>query len=246
MKKDEFENWADDVTAEMVNNLNHNIMMEHIEYVELGIRPFDIDYLRALQIRAEQTPEGDYLKPSILINTAITYAAIYHKDQTRKGKRTPYISHPLQVGEILSRVTDDEQVIAAGILHDTIEDTPLTYQDIEDMFGKVVAGMVNDVTEQDKSLSWDARKQQALDHIANMSYGSQLVKAADVIQNFTEQLIDYQEIGDELFTRFKAPKEKQFTRYGNLIKELQKTWAENPLLPDLIETYETFSAAANS
>src|SRR5687768_16215143 len=96
---------------------------------------------------------------------AIKFAIKVHQGQTRKGKDETYIVHPLAVGLILSRVTSDEDIIIAGILHDTIEDCKpygsITKELIVKEFGENVAEMVNDSTEQDKSLPWDERKRLA-------------------------------------------------------------------------------------
>lgn len=164
---------------------------------------------------------------------AIRFAIKAHGTDTRKGKEEQYITHPLSVGLLLSSVGAEEDVVIAGILHDTIEDTHVTYADIEKIFGKSIADMVNDVTEQDKGLPWGERKQLALAHIAHMSHGSLLVKTADVLHNMRDQIEDYKIEGDAMFRRFNAPKEAQRERYQKLVKELKKHSKNNPLLPTL-------------
>lgn len=167
------------------------------------------------------------------LQKAIDSAIKAHLGQTRKGKQVPYILHPLTVGLILSKVGAEEDVIVAGILHDTIEDTDMTYEDIEKEFGENVAKVVNDVTEQDKSLPWVERKRLALEHIKEMMHDSLLVKSADVLHNMTDLIRDYEEEGEKVFKRFNAPREHQIERYKNLIRELRTSWPKNPLLPDL-------------
>lgn len=181
--------------------------------------------------------------PTIMIYThqiqkAISMAIKAHHGQTRKGTETPYVTHPLSVGLILARAGALEDVIIAGILHDTIEDGDITKEDIEKEFGESIANIVNDVTEQDKSLPWMERKQQALEHVSEMGKDSLLVKSADVLHNLQNTLSDYKETGDELFKRFNAPKEAQLTRYGKLIYALKDAWKDNPLLPDLESVYQ--------
>ena len=168
---------------------------------------------------------------------AINFATIAHSGQTRKGKPdVPYITHPLAVGILLAKVGSDEDVIIAGILHDTIEDTDVTKAEIVNEFGIDVAQMVNDVTEQDTYLPWADRKRLALEHVPLMSHGSLLVKSADVLHNMTDQLIDYKIEGDSMFKKFHAPKEKQKERYIKLVTALDKAWPANPLLPGLKQT----------
>lgn len=167
------------------------------------------------------------------LQKAINVAVKCHKKAFRKGKDVPYLVHPLTVGLILSQVTKNEDIIIAGILHDTVEDTEMTIKELEKEFGKNVSRMVNDVTEQDKSLSWEIRKKLALEHIKHMKKDSLLVKSADVLQNLTDQIEDYKIEGDKMFKRFNSPKDKQLKRYNNLILEFKKAWKENPLLPNL-------------
>lgn len=169
------------------------------------------------------------------IQHAIEFAEQVHRGQTRKGKGMAYIIHPLAVGLILARAGVGEEIIIAGILHDTIEDSDgrITKENIEQEFGSRVSEMVNDVTEQDKNLPWEERKRLAREHIAEMSKDSLLVKSADTVQNLTEIGRDLEKEGDEIFERFNAPKEKQLEVYAKLVGAIASTWPENPLLPDL-------------
>lgn len=167
---------------------------------------------------------------------AISFAIIAHSGQKRKGKEVSYIMHPLSVGLLLSSSGAEGNVVIAGILHDTIEDTKVTYEEISDKFGKRVADMVNDVTEQDKSLPWTERKKQALEHVKDMSEDSVLVKTADVLHNMNDQLEDYKKEGEEMFERFNAGKEAQLDRYAKLVAALKKRKIKNPLISDLKST----------
>jgi len=184
--------------------------------------------------------EGHTMFFSPLIHKACELATRIHELDThkkRKGKDIPYITHPLTVGLILGRVSLDENIIAAGILHDTIEDCEpygsITKEYLEKQFNTNVARMVNDVTEQDKTLSWMERKMAALDHIKDMKHDSLLVKSADVLHNLSELNEDIENRGAEVFSSFNASKEDTLLRYQKLIPEIAKAWPENPLLPDL-------------
>ncbi|MDO8657603.1 MAG: HD domain-containing protein [Candidatus Levybacteria bacterium] len=171
------------------------------------------------------------------LQKAIKFAIKVHQGQTRKGKDESYIVHPLAVGLILARVTNDEDIIIAGILHDTIEDCKpygsITKELIVKEFGENVAEMVNDATEQDKSLPWIERKRLALEHIPQMSEGSLLVKSADVLHNMVDQIADYKVDGDAMFEKFNAGKDKQLKRYENLVEKINKSYPNNPLGEDL-------------
>ncbi len=170
------------------------------------------------------------------IRFSIKTHEIYQK-QKRKGKNIPYITHPLSVGLILSRSGTSEEVIIAGILHDTIEDSipekKVTREMLEKRFGEEVASLVASVSETDKSLSWEERKKEALAHIGTFSHGSLLVKSADIISNTSELLDDVEREGEEVFARFNAPKEKILTQYLRVIATILERWKENPLADDL-------------
>ncbi len=175
------------------------------------------------------------------IQHAIRFAIKTHEGyqkQKRKGKDVPYITHPLAVGLILTTAGAPEDVIIAGILHDTIEDSieekkPLMPQLIEERFGKEVLNLVMSVTEQDKNLSWDERKAEALKHVKTFSNDSLLLKSADIISNVSETLVDYTKEGEEIFERFHAPKEKIIESHINMINAILNKWPLSPLADDL-------------
>jgi hypothetical protein len=161
---------------------------------------------------------------------------VYQK-QKRKGKEIPYITHPLAVGIILAGTGADEDVVCAGILHDTIEDSipekKVDFDMLKERFGEEVAGMVLDVTETDKNLPWDERKRLAQEHIKTFSHNSLLVKTADMVSNFSELLDDHRDVGDEVFLRFNAPKAKMIKNALETATVILDSWPENPLADEL-------------
>ncbi len=171
------------------------------------------------------------------IQKAISFATKVHQGQFRKGKETAYITHPLAVGLSLSQAGADEDTIVAGILHDTIEDsTPenkVSQVMLEESFGKEVAQLVASVTEFNKELSWEVRKQQAYEHIKTFSTNSLLVKSADIISNTSDLVEDYEIGGDEVFARFNASKEKILQHYLRVIAAIIEKWSANPFAEDL-------------
>lgn len=121
---------------------------------------------------------------------AANFAATKHRDQRRKDREaSPYINHPLALAYVLTNevggVIDEEEVIAAALLHDTIEDTDTSYQEIIELFGDSVLSMVLEVTD-DKSLTKAARKQQQIDHAPRLSNGAKLIKLADKTCNLRD------------------------------------------------------------
>lgn len=163
---------------------------------------------------------------------------LYQK-QKRKGKDVSYISHPFTVGFILTKAGASEDVIIAGLLHDTIEDSiaerKVTYDMIAERFGNHVADLVESVTEKDKELSWEERKVRALERVETYSRESVLVKSADLISNMVELMYDYKKEGEVVWGRFGGPKEKKLDNTLRLISALVKQWPDSPLVPDLID-----------
>jgi len=179
-----------------------------------------------------------------LLNKAVHFAASVHRTQKRKGSDIPYITHPLAVSLILSRVTDNEDVITAGILHDTIEDCEpygsVTKDLLEQVFNFEIAQLVNDLTEQDKTLPWATRKAAALAHISRMRHDALLLKTADVLQNLTDLVEDIRTKGVGAFDKFNASKEDTIARYKKLEETFSRVWPENPLLPDFQKVMKEF------
>ena len=109
-------------------------------------------------------------------------------------------------------------------------------------FGATVAELVESVTEVSKSVPWDERKREALDHIDTFSNDSVLVKSADIIANNAETLEDHAVGGDVVFERFSEPKEKTVGHSLRVIEKLLAKWPESPLAADLAGMAERLSA----
>jgi|SRR5215213_2529536 len=121
---------------------------------------------------------------------AAGFAAKKHRNQKRKGADgEPYINHPLEVANLLANVgkVEDCEVLIAALLHDTIEDTGTTEEEITGLFGAKVCGMVREVTD-DKSLPKAERKQMQVEHAPHLSPGAKLIKLSDKISNITDIL----------------------------------------------------------
>ena len=119
---------------------------------------------------------------------AASFAAEKHTKQKRKGSDgQPYINHPLEVASLLANVgrVDDVDIIIAGLLHDTVEDCGVSYDEIKERFGKIVAGYVTEVTD-DKSLPKAERKQLQVEHAPHLSRGAKQIKLADKISNIRD------------------------------------------------------------
>ncbi len=128
------------------------------------------------------------LKPNsavAIVLAASAFAAHKHRDQRRKGAdASPYINHPIAVANVLANEAGitDPTILAAALLHDTIEDTATTPQELEAEFGAQIAAVVAEVTD-DKSLPKQERKRLQIEHAATLSEQAKLVKLADKICN---------------------------------------------------------------
>lgn len=120
---------------------------------------------------------------------ALNFAARKHSDQRRKGAQAePYINHLIEVADLLARAGADEETLLAGILHDTVEDTETTYDELKREFGENVADIVMECTD-DKSLEKQVRKQLQVEHAPHKSASAKMVKMADKISNLRSILL---------------------------------------------------------
>lgn len=154
------------------------------------------------------------------LNEAILYAAQQHSCQLRKGTNLPYIVHPMEVLNILSRMNAHEELLMAGVLHDVVEDTDATIEDIAARFGDTVAELVNAHTEQHKDLPWWERKLKSIEHLRTAPQDVKLLILADKLSNLRSMAHDYNNIGDRLWDRFCADKTMQAKYYGMSIEAL--------------------------
>jgi guanosine-3',5'-bis(diphosphate) 3'-pyrophosphohydrolase len=136
-------------------------------------------------------PEG-IISDIALVLRAAEFAAKKHRKQHRKGKKQrPYIGHCIEVARILADIggVEDPDVLAAAFLHDTVEDTTATPEEIRERFGPAVEQMVLELTD-DKSLQKDERKRLQVEHASTLSPGAKLIKLADKISNVREICTD--------------------------------------------------------
>jgi (p)ppGpp synthase/HD superfamily hydrolase len=146
---------------------------------------------------------------------AIEFAAKAHHGQFRKGTKLPYIIHPLGVAQILIEYACSEEVVIAGLLHDTMEDTPVKLNDIEERFGARIGELVAAVSE-DKSKSWEERKQHTLNYLKTAPLEVLLLACADKLHNIKTIQEDYDKLGETLWTRFNRSRSKQKWYYQSL------------------------------
>jgi len=180
------------------------------------------------------------------IQKAINMAAEKHLNQKRKNTGYPFVVHPFSVGFILSEFTNDEDIIAAGLLHDVLEDAEnYTFLDMKNDFGLRVAEIVKESSEEkypkgikDKKITWETRKKQKLRQLKNASKEALMVSAADKIHNLKSIIRNYGKQGEKIWTKFNAPPEKKYWYYkeavgiitkrldGKISRDLEKIYNE--------------------
>ena len=171
---------------------------------------------------------------STLLDKAIIFAVKAHANTERRGKGFPYIVHPMEAVEIVATMTTDQELLAAAALHDVVEDTDVTVDEIRKEFGDRIAKLVD--AESDKfeagkteEESWHERKQAAIDRLAAATHDAKIVALGDKLSNMRAIARDYQDIGDKLWERFHAkdPKDHEWHYRGlaGALKELDNTYA---------------------
>ena len=142
------------------------------------------------------------------IDDAIKFAVDAHKGQVRKLGGLPYIFHPTEVAQIVAQMTTDEDVIAAAILHDTVEDTKTTFEEITNLFGERVAKLVGLETEdkrenEDKAATWRIRKEEALEKLANETdISAKMICLGDKLSNIRSLYRNHLVQGEEMWNTF--------------------------------------------
>lgn len=154
----------------------------------------------------------------LLVKRALDWATVWHREQRRKypNAQVPYASHVAGVVAILSRHGLPEDVVAAGALHDVMEDCGVTFDDLAEKFGERVATLVRHVSEEDKSLPWEERKKRYVEHFATKPWDAQAISLADKIDNFESILVCAKYHGDP-WPMFKRGKEAQIARFDALL-----------------------------
>ena len=165
-----------------------------------------------------------------LVDKAIIFATNAHKNSERRAKAFPYIIHPLEAMAIVATMSNDSELLAAAVLHDTVEDTNVTIEDIRREFGDRVANIVaKESVMDDGKMTWKERKQMTINHVKKASLDSKIVALGDKLSNMRAIYNDYQDIGDKLWERFHCQNKKEVGWYykslGEALSELKNSHA---------------------
>ena len=182
-----------------------------------------------------------------LLDRAIVFAVQAHHNTERRGKSFPYIVHPMEAVEIVATITPDQELLAAAALHDTIEDTDVTVEQIREAFGERVAELVHAESDQftegvSEEDSWHDRKQAAIDRLAAASHDAKIVAMGDKLSNMRAIWRDYQVKGDELWNIFhvkdKASHEWHYRGLAASLSDLSDTFAYQEFVRLIDEVFE--------
>lgn len=166
-----------------------------------------------------------------LLNHALSFAARAHAHQKRKGTAVPYIVHPVGVMLVLMEFEVQEpELLAAALLHDTVEDTATTLEDLRREFGAPIASIVEGCSEPDKDDGWENRKRHTIEYLKTARREILLVSAADKLHNLRSMVLDEAQMGVELWTRFKRGRAQTGWYYRELAHSLGvSALAQHPL-----------------
>jgi (p)ppGpp synthase/HD superfamily hydrolase len=153
-------------------------------------------------------------------NDAVTWALDLHANHLRKGTMIPYVSHLMAVTAIVLEAGGTKAEATAAILHDAVEDTKATFDDIRERFGDEVAMIVEGCTDADviPKPPWKERKLAYISHLKDVPESVLIVSMADKYHNANAILADYRDIGDELWNRFNGGREGTLWYYEELAK----------------------------
>lgn len=160
---------------------------------------------------------------SLLIEKAMALALRAHEGQMRKDAPTPYIVHPVHVAILLARHGFSDDVIAAGLVHDVVEDTSVSANELRETLGDVVADLVAPVTHDD-SLPWLEKKKAYIEAVRGASDDVKAISVADKIANAESLLTAYAREGSSVWRYFNAVKEKKIWFEEAMLAMLQESW----------------------
>ena len=142
-----------------------------------------------------------------MLNKAIVFAVERHKGAFRKGTKIPYITHPLEALSIGATITNDLELLSACVLHDTLEDTNTTFNEIKEKFGLRVAKLVYFDSENKREgvspeKTWEIRKNETLKRLETANRDEQIIVLSDKLSNLRAIFRDYKDSGEKFWDRF--------------------------------------------
>lgn len=168
------------------------------------------------------------MKKESLIDRAAEYATQCHAGQVRKGTGIPYILHPMEAATICLSFTDDLEVITAALLHDVVEDTDASIDEVRELFGERVAMLVAGESEDKReglppATTWRLRKEESIERLrCAKDPGTRVVCLGDKLSNIRSIQRDHDSLGEELWQRFNQKDPAEHAWYHRTIADLLK------------------------
>lgn len=175
---------------------------------------------------------------------AVRFAVEAHSGTERRGKGYPYLIHVMEAAAIVATITNDQEMLAAAILHDTVEDTDVTIEQIRDVFGERVAMLVqHETAPMDSQLSWRERKTAQVRQLATAPYDCKVVALGDKLSNMRGIAWDYRQTGDKVWSLFHVSNGKQdvewyYRSLAEAMSELSDTLAYQEFVELLEQTFK--------
>ena len=173
------------------------------------------------------------------LDRALAVSATAHRHQERKGSQVPYIIHPVHVAILLMRHDFPEEVIVAALLHDVVDDTTVTVEELARDFGPEVARLVAAVSEQKlegtELLPWRHRKEAQLAHLKSADRHIAAIKTADALHNLRATLSDLHRQGNQVWQRFRGSQTEHLWYYESLSEVLKSKLGDHPLSHELAQ-----------
>ena len=199
-----------------------------------------------------------------IIEKAIQFAGKAHEGGLRKGTNLPYILHPIEASTIAARLTEDPEIIAAAALHDVVEDTDYTLEDIQKEFGDRVAELVDSCTENKRrdipaADTWMIRKQETIEHLKTAPRDVKVIAFSDKLSNLRSMMTDYIAEGESFWNRFQVKEPQKhvwyysamldsFEEFGDslLYKEYSRLIEKMRMMVQEFEVYGRHNAVGHS
>ena len=177
----------------------------------------------------------NYKRIDNIIERALMFATVVHNGQVRKAEpNKPLIMHPIGVAQILNENGADDNLIAAGFLHDVVEDTKYKIEHIEKYFGKDIAHLVDVATDKNKDKSWEERRKITIEFVKGLELREKMLITADKINNIEDIDRMFKEKGHKDFSAFNRGEQYQEWYYRNMYMSLiENEDSENPLFKRL-------------
>lgn len=177
---------------------------------------------KGMEERPALFPIVEGLNPGL--GKAYEYAAKAHKGQCRKGTQIPYLTHIITTVGYTMELTDDIEVLQAAILHDTVEDTDVTLDDLKREFGDRVSRLVEAETENKRhgipaSDTWEIRKSEAIEHLKDREADVKMIVLADKTANLESLVKEWRQVGDNVWEKFNQTDKKKQEWYFKSIRE---------------------------